>query len=252
MHTCIMSFFFLPFFFVIQSPIERRADYGHSCPITNFSKTRRTTGCGDPRDSHPGRASTRTETRVGWRRDMACPGEGGDVTAFQERAPGYSVGSLYTVSSLLHGATSACTVAASVLRDAAAATVHSDPTLPCRTCMRRVSVKQQGLCEQVVLCNTCKRECSRTSKPGVPSGLRCEAGPDASVLADLGVGNETFRQLQDLEDREIDPNDYDVLMRLARKPSTKTCVCRCSNACLHHQPRRWASSPMKLSLRTPL
>jgi len=144
------------------------------------------------------------------------------VTAFQERAPGYSVGSLYTVSSLLHGATSACTVAASVLRDAAAATVHSDPTLPCRTCMRRVSVKQQGLCEQVVLCNTCKRECSRTSKPGVPSGLRCEAGPDASVLADLGVGNETFRQLQDLEDREIDPNDYDVLMRLARKPSTKT------------------------------
>jgi len=145
------------------------------------------------------------------------------VTAFQERAPGYSVGSLYTVSSLLHGATSACTVAASVLRDAAAATVHSDPTVPCRTCMRRVSVKQRELCEPEppVLCNTCKRECNRTSKLGVvPSGLRCEA--DASILADLGVGNETFRQLQDLEDREIDPNDYDVLMRLARKPSTKT------------------------------
>ena len=52
--------------------------------------------------------------------------------------------------------------------------------------------------------------------------VRREPAPDPSLLAELGVGAETWRMLRALEVRDIEPNDYDVLLRLHSKPNTKT------------------------------
>jgi len=99
----------------------------------------------------------------------------------------------------------------------------------CQMCMKWVSM-QHHTCEQgqAVLCLECKRERRRLRRAMSSISLWCERPPDASVLTDLGVGTETFRQLQALQAREISPNDYDILMRLHSKPSKKTCIYHCS------------------------
>ena len=46
--------------------------------------------------------------------------------------------------------------------------------------------------------------------------------PDPGVREDLGVSLETFRMLQQLQTREIQVEDYDLLLQLHSKASTKT------------------------------
>lgn len=50
------------------------------------------------------------------------------------------------------------------------------------------------------------------------------ARPKEEVLDDLGVSLDTFRQLRNLQMREIDENDYELLMRLHAKPNRKVCA----------------------------
>jgi len=46
--------------------------------------------------------------------------------------------------------------------------------------------------------------------------------PTANLLDDLGIDVETYRQLQSIQARDISPNDYDLLLRLGQKSTTKT------------------------------
>ena len=46
--------------------------------------------------------------------------------------------------------------------------------------------------------------------------------PTEGLRDDLGISLETFRALQELQVREITPDDYDLLMALHSKPATKT------------------------------
>jgi len=68
-----------------------------------------------------------------------------------------------------------------------------------------------------------KQRLRRALAPPLPPPLLPVASGSASagVLDDLGISMETFRQIRNLQNREISENDYDLLRRLARKPSIK-------------------------------
>lgn len=51
--------------------------------------------------------------------------------------------------------------------------------------------------------------------------LVASATPRDAVLHSLGVDVQTFRELRQLQTREITPEDYDLLMSLHAKPNTK-------------------------------
>ena len=44
---------------------------------------------------------------------------------------------------------------------------------------------------------------------------------DLGVCADLGISITTFRKLRSLQQRELEPEDYDLLIRLHTKPITR-------------------------------
>ena len=44
---------------------------------------------------------------------------------------------------------------------------------------------------------------------------------DFGVCADLGISISTFRKLKSLQQRELEPEDYDLLIRLHSKPTTR-------------------------------
>ena len=46
--------------------------------------------------------------------------------------------------------------------------------------------------------------------------------PSDTLLDELGVDMDTFRMLTRMQSREINENDYDLLMRLHTKPNTQT------------------------------
>lgn len=81
-------------------------------------------------------------------------------------------------------------------------------------------------------CNTTCQSCSReTPKEGVSARplpppfitltLPSETPPSTEVLDDLGISASTFRKLRGLQAREIEPEDYDLLLRLHAKPTTR-------------------------------
>jgi len=66
------------------------------------------------------------------------------------------------------------------------------------------------------------------SMPSPPVRTRSRSGPlpgsaeEASLAAELGLDVETYQMLRELEEREIEPEDYDVLLELDKSVAPKT------------------------------
>ena len=79
----------------------------------------------------------------------------------------------------------------------------------------RGATHAQGAAEKVAACS----DSGRTSESIHARPVFTQ--PSSEVLDDLGISMETFRALRLLQMREINENDYDLLMRLNSKPACK-------------------------------
>lgn len=96
-------------------------------------------------------------------------------------------------------------------------------TKPARSCAR---CRRPSVARQAALCLNCTSDVSQRIRSHAPSSRRfaAERGgpPSPRVLQELGVDAETYHQLSTLQTRDISPTDYDLLLRLFTKTSTKT------------------------------
>ena len=107
----------------------------------------------------------------------------------------------------------------------------------CHSCTKQIwrekKTSTRETIQHVDQCITCHRNETRRStgaqSPQRPSSTASESiharpvftQPSSEVLDDLGISMETFRALRLLQMREINENDYDLLMRLNSKPACK-------------------------------
>lgn len=136
------------------------------------------------------------------------------------------------MSPALHPATHLCQMASSFFQGTAWIAHPVQRYQQCTNCNRMrlaPADKKESGSTQGGLCSVCTAPRMPATAPPLPlpsSSSLLYATPntvsDAEVLKELGISLATLRQLRQLEDREVTPNDYDLLLRLHEKPSTKT------------------------------